>query len=96
MSDLSKEEVEHIAKLANLSLSEEEKDKFASQLTEILNYVEKISSVNTNNERPLFNVLGLKNIFRDDEVRPSLLQEEALKNSRDIYKGYFKVKAIFE
>lgn len=96
MNDLSKEEVEQIAKLANLSLNDEEKDKFASQLTEILNYVEKISSVSINNEQPLFNVLGERNVFREDEIRTSLTQEEALKNAKDVYKGYFKVKAIFD
>ncbi len=96
MSNLTKEEVEHISKLANLALKDNEKDKFAKQLTEILDFVEKISKVETESVSPLFNVIGKRNVFREDKIKPSLTQEEALKNAESVYQDYFKVKAIFD
>jgi len=96
MSNLSKEEVEHIAKLANLDLNDQEKDKFAKQLAKILDYIEKISSVNTEKAQPLFNAVKIKNISREDEVKPSLTKKDALANAHSIYQGYFKVKAVLE
>jgi len=93
---LTKEEIEHIAKLAYLDLPEEKKGLFKDQLTEILDFVEKLSSAKTENTLPLDSVVGIKNVFREDSVKPSLSQEEALKNSTSKHKGYFKVKAIFK
>ncbi|MCL5090996.1 MAG: Asp-tRNA(Asn)/Glu-tRNA(Gln) amidotransferase subunit GatC, partial [Patescibacteria group bacterium] len=82
------------AKLAKLNLTEEEIIRFTSQLTEVLNFVEKINRVETKDTPPLFNVAGKQNIMREDVVRPSLTQEEALANAKETYKGYFKVKAV--
>ena len=95
MNKLTKEEVLHIAKLANLTLSEEEVKVFGEQLSETLDYVEKLKELKTENVGPTFQTTGLKNVTRDDEIKPSLTQEEALKNAKSTYKGYFKTKAIF-
>lgn len=90
-------DVSHIAKLANLTLTEEEKKKFEKQLEETLNYIEKLKEVDTENVEPTSQVTGLENITRDDTTRPSLSQEEALKNAKDkIHNGFFKVKAVIE
>lgn len=96
MAELSKEEVLKIAKLANLELSEGDVEKFQEQLSKILNFVEKNSKVDVQEVRPLFNVTARENIFREDEVKPSLSQKEALANASASYNGYFKVKAVFE
>lgn len=95
-TNLSLTETEHIAKLANLSLSGEEKQLFKEQLTEILDFVEKIAEVDTKTTEPLPNVVERKNVFREDKVLPSLTQVEALANARSTYKGYFRIKAVFD
>ena len=86
--------VTHIAKLANLPLKSEEKEKFEKQLSETLSYVEKLNSIDTKNIEPTSQVTGLENITRDDETSPSLTQEEALSNTKSKNNGLFKVKAI--
>ena len=93
---LTIEETEKIADLAKLPLSEKEKKLFCGQLTEILDFVESISEVNTEEVSPLSNVLGLKNVFREDEVTSEgiLSQEEAVSGSDKVHNGYFKVGAI--
>ncbi|MBI2613691.1 MAG: Asp-tRNA(Asn)/Glu-tRNA(Gln) amidotransferase subunit GatC [Candidatus Levybacteria bacterium] len=88
--------VPHIAKLANLPLKPQEKDKFEKQLSEILSYVEKLSEVDTKDSETTSQVTGLENITREDEVSPSLTQEEALSNTKNKHNGLFKVKAILE
>lgn len=96
MTRLTKGEVEHISKLADLDLTENESEKYGRELTEILNFVGKLSSIDTTLVFPLSNVTGRKNVFREDKIQASLSQEEALSNASSIHKGYFKVKAIFE
>ncbi len=96
MTKLSKSEVEHISKLANLNLTDGESEKFGDQLTKILDFVGKLSNVDTANVSPLSNVTGGKNIFREDKILPSLSQKEALANSSSTHNGYFKVKAVLE
>lgn len=92
---LGKDEMKHLGKLANLDLSEVESEKFGSQLAEILGFVEKLSRLDTSRVSPLTNVMGRKNIFREDKIQKSLSQRQALANAPAKYKGYFKVKAIF-
>jgi aspartyl-tRNA(Asn)/glutamyl-tRNA(Gln) amidotransferase subunit C len=87
-------DINHVAKLANLTLSDEEKVKFEKQLSETAQYVKELEKVDTNNFDPISQVTGLENITRADETKPSLTQEEALKNSKSTYKGFFKVKGI--
>lgn len=92
--ELTEEEVRHVAKLAQLGLSEEETEKFRKQLSTILEFVSELQELDTKNTEPLSQTTGLKNVFREDEIRPSLTQEEALANAKERHKGYFKVKAI--
>ena len=87
-------DVAHIAKLANLPLNPEEKEKFEKQLSEILTYVEKLNEVDTTNVEPTSQVTGLENVTREDETRPSLSQEESLSNTKSKKNGLFKVPAI--
>lgn len=95
MTNLSREEVLHIAKLANLSLTDKEVEIFSRQLSETLDYIERLKDLNTDKVSPTFQTTGLKNVTREDKIKPSLSQEEALKNAKSTYKGFFKIKAIF-
>ncbi len=87
-------DVRHIAKLANLTLSEEEEKKFEIQLEETVEYIEGLSEVDTTGIEPTSQVTGLENVTREDKITPSLSQEDALKNAKSTHKGYFKVKGI--
>ena len=88
--------VTHVAKLANLSLTDEETKKFETQLEETLKYVEHLGEVDTKNIEPTSNVTGLENIVDEDVTRPSLSQKEALANAKIQERGFFKVKGIFD
>ena len=89
-------DVGHVARLANLTLSKREQDKFGRQLSEILSYVEKLNEVDTKNIEPTSQVTGLENVTREDEAKPSLSQEEVLSNSKSTHNGMFKVKSILD
>jgi len=92
---LTKEQVMHIAKLANLSLNSEEISKFEKQLSDILGYIEILDELDTTKVKPTLQVTGLENIFKDDEVEKSLTQDESLSGTKNKHNGYFKVKSIF-
>lgn len=92
---LTKEQVEHVAKLANLPLTEEEIEKYSKQLSAILNYVESLNKVDTNNIDPTFNTTGLENVMSEDKVSNSLTQEESLSNASKKDKGFFATKGVF-
>ena len=89
-------DIKHVAKLANLSLNDEELKKFDSQLSKILEYIETLEKVDTKAIKPTSQVTGLINVVGDDEGFPSLTQDEALKNTDSKHNGLFKVKAILE
>lgn len=89
-------DVGHIAKLANLPLTDEEKEKFEKQLGETLDYVDQLNEINTKGVEPTSQVTGLENVTREDEVTPSLPQEEVLKNAKSTHNGFIKVKAILD
>lgn len=93
---LSKDHIKHVAKLANLPLTEEEEEKLGEQLSQTLDYVNKLEEISTKDVEPTSQVTGLENVTREDEVLPSLSQEEALKNAKSTYQGYIKVKAILD
>lgn len=89
-------DVKHVAKLANLTLSSEEEKKFEKQLEETLEYISNLNEIDTSNIPTADNITSLENVTREDEVETSLSQEDALKNAKSTYKGYFKVKGILQ
>jgi aspartyl-tRNA(Asn)/glutamyl-tRNA(Gln) amidotransferase subunit C len=93
---LSRAEVEHIAELAKLELTEEEKIKFCEQLSAILEYAEMLQQLDTEAIPPTATVLPLQNVMRPDEVAPSFSQEDILANAPDTAEGCFRVRAILE
>ncbi len=89
-------DVEHVANLARLELSEQEKLKFTEQMNSILEFAEKLNELNTENVEPTTHVLDIKNIVRKDEVKESISREDALRNAPSQEDGHFKVPAIIE
>lgn len=88
--------VNHIAKLANLPITQTEEKKLETQLTETLKYVEILQEIDTANLHPTAHVTGLENITREDLPASSLSQEQALSNAKKKYNGFFIVNAILE
>jgi len=91
---LSNKEVEHIAWLAHIELSDKEKSLFTEQFNEILDYFKKIDEVDTEGVEPTYHVLDLKNVSRTDETTPSLPIEEALRNAPKKEKKFIKAPRI--
>jgi aspartyl-tRNA(Asn)/glutamyl-tRNA(Gln) amidotransferase subunit C len=93
---LSREEVEHIAELAKLGLTEEEKEQFSQQLSAILEYAQRLQELDTEAIPPTAQVITLQNVMRPDEVRPSFDREDILANAPAVEKDCFKVHAVLE
>ncbi|MFP4979423.1 Asp-tRNA(Asn)/Glu-tRNA(Gln) amidotransferase subunit GatC [Paenibacillus sp. CN-4] len=89
-------DVQHVAKLARLQLSPEEEAMFTEQMNAILKYAEKLNELDTEQVKPTTHVLQVSNVMRDDVVKPSVEQEEALLNAPDSEDGQFKVPAVLE
>jgi len=87
-------DVEHIAKLAKLEFTDAEKEKFTHQMNQILDYMEKLNTLDTSNVEPLSHVIELNNVFRADEVKPGVSTEEALKNAPEKNEQFFKVPKV--
>jgi len=90
-----------VARLARLALTEEEKDRYTTQLGQILGYVEKLSQLNTENIPPTSHVLPLSNVWREDKLEPSTSEslgspEDILSNAPDREGPLFKVKKVIE
>ncbi len=88
------DDVEKIAKLAKLSFTDEEKEKFTEQLRQIISYVEKLNELDVENIPATYHVLEVKNVFRKDEAKPSMSQEKVLENAPSAKKGYFSVPKV--
>lgn len=91
---LSRENVEKIALLARLELSAEELEKLTDQLGQIVEYVQQLEQLNTDDVEPVAHVLDLQNVFADDECRPSLPREQALANAPKRDDECFRVPAV--
>ncbi|MBI3762286.1 MAG: Asp-tRNA(Asn)/Glu-tRNA(Gln) amidotransferase subunit GatC [Chloroflexi bacterium] len=93
---LTLSEVEHIAELAKLSLSDEEKARFREQLSAILDYVAMLNRLDTSAIPPTATVLPLRTVLRPDEVTPSFPREKLLANAPDANAGMFQVPPVLE
>lgn len=93
---LNKEDVRYIASLARIYVSHEELDGFTENLENIISYVGQLNELDVTNIEPTSHVLHLKNVYRTDEVKPSLSQQEALKFSIESHQGSFKVPRVIE
>ncbi|MBH8598491.1 Asp-tRNA(Asn)/Glu-tRNA(Gln) amidotransferase subunit GatC [Thermoactinomyces sp. CICC 10523] len=93
---ISKEQVQKVAALARLKLTEQEADQYTVQLNNILQFAEKLNELETEQVEPTSHVLPMANVLREDEVMPSLPREKALANAPDQQDGMFRVPAVFE
>jgi len=95
---ISKQQVKHIATLANIPISEQEVQSLEKAFAETLKVVDKLQSVDVTNVKPTHQVTGLTNIFREDIVDKDrmLSQNDALANSRKTHNGYFVVPRIID
>lgn len=91
---ITKKEVEYVARLAKLEFNEGEKEEFTSQLNSILDYFKKLNELDTDKVEPTAYVISMPNLLNEDEVEPSLPQEEVLSHAKYVKKGYFKVPKI--
>jgi aspartyl-tRNA(Asn)/glutamyl-tRNA(Gln) amidotransferase subunit C len=89
-------EIDHIARLARLQLTEEEKKVFSQQMKKIIEYINKLNELDTSNVEPTSHVLPIKNVFRDDKVRPSMPKDKALQNAPSRTDDFYKVPKIIE
>jgi aspartyl-tRNA(Asn)/glutamyl-tRNA(Gln) amidotransferase subunit C len=94
--EITRQEVEKVAKLARLEVTSAEKEAFAKQLSQILTHVEKLRQYDTTGVEPTSTVFGQVNVFRDDVARPSLPVEKALANAPEREADGFCVPKIIE
>lgn len=91
---LTREEVQAVAELAKLPVSEAEAADYADQINKILDYMEKLNEVDTSDVPPTASVLPLKNVLREDTPGPTLPPEKVTKNAADAEANQFKVSAV--
>jgi aspartyl-tRNA(Asn)/glutamyl-tRNA(Gln) amidotransferase subunit C len=88
--------IEHLAQLARLSVSDNEKTLFANQIDSILSYVDKLNELDTGNVEPTSHVISLSNVVREDLPKDSLEREDALRNAPDRTDKFYRVPKIIE
>lgn len=91
---LSLADVEHVAALARLGLTETEKESLREQLSSILEHIAVLNRLDTSDIPPTAQVIALDNVMRDDRVWPSLSQEDVLRNAPGHRDGFFEVRAV--
>lgn len=93
---LTKDQVKHVAKLANLPITEQEEKLYSEQLSKILDYIDQLNSVDTSNVEPTFNVSGQSNVESEDKLGECLPAEDTLSNAPKKENGFFVTKGVFE
>lgn len=93
---ISREEVLHVARLARVSLTEEEISRYSEQLSNLLEHFENLQQVNTDDVQPTAQSITLRSVMRDDIVRPSLEPDDVLANAPRKEEDSFRVRAVLE
>lgn len=93
---ISRADVEHVARLARLWLSESELERMREQLSSILQYIDKLRALDTDSVEPTAHAVPLVNVMRDDEVEPCFPRDEMLANAPDRAGEFFRVPRIIE
>jgi len=96
MAKITREQVEQVARLGRLAVSEAERETMTAQLDAILGYMDTLNALDTSRIEPTTTVIPMTSVMRDDAVQPSLSQEEALANAPDRDDVYFRVPRIIE
>ena len=95
-SNITPEDVRHVARLARLELSEAELERMRAEMDAILAYMDKLRSLDTTGVEPTSHAVPLRNVMRDDEPRPSLPRDDMLANAPDRAGDFFRVPRIIE
>lgn len=95
-SKISLDQLRHIAHLARLEIKPEKENELADQLSETASYIDVLGQLDTKNVEPTYQTNHLKNVTREDIIRESLSQEDALREAKDTYNGYFKTQATIK
>jgi aspartyl/glutamyl-tRNA(Asn/Gln) amidotransferase, C subunit len=93
---VTRETIEHVASLARLNLTEDEKESLTSKMGDIISWVDKLNELDTSGVKPMEHVIPLKNVFREDAVKKSYDREKVLANAPVKENGCFKVPKIVE
>lgn len=93
---ITRQDIEHVATLARLVLSDEEKQLFTSQMGAILSYVETLNELSTDGIQPTAHAVPMANAFRPDQVSASIGHDRALANAPDKNETYFRVPPVIE
>lgn len=93
---ISREDVEHVARLARLALTPDELERMRAQLNAILGHIDALKAVNTDGVEPTSHAVPVVNVFREDEPQPSYPAEEMLRNAPDRAGQLFRVPRIIE
>jgi len=93
---ISPQEVEHVAELARLAITSQEKTRYAKELSRILKYMERLNKVDTKKVKPTSQVTGLANVMAEDEVATFKNKKGLLKNVPEMEEGQVKVKGVFK
>ena len=96
MSTVSKKQVEHVSKLANIPLKDGEANKFAEMFSDTLNYVDILKELDTKSTSETYQVTGLSNVYQEgNENEVTLSQSDAIRNAKDKEKGLIVTKGVF-
>ncbi len=93
---ISSREVEYVANLARLEITEKEKDKFTVQLNDILLYIDKLNELDTTGVEPMSHAISVTNAFRDDKVMDSIGTQQTLANAPDARGDFFRVPKVID
>ena len=96
MAEISRQEVLHVAHLAQLHLTDDEVDRMRAQLSNILAAIETLRDVDTSHVGPTASVIGLENVMREDEPRPGLTRDAALANAPLRDDPFLRVPTVLE
>lgn len=97
MDKITNEDVKKLAKLARLGLKDQEIEALAPQMTEVLNFAKQLDEIDVSGVEPTSQVMGLRNILREDKIEGSLItREELLSNAPQSEDGFIKVKSVLE
>jgi len=91
---LTVKDVEHVAKLSRLSFNDDEKEDFIEKLNSVVDYIEQLGEVDVEGVKPTYNVLDIKNVFREDKVEKSFDRKDIIANAPSAEGGCFKVPKV--
>ncbi|MFB6249686.1 MAG: Asp-tRNA(Asn)/Glu-tRNA(Gln) amidotransferase subunit GatC [Salinibacter sp.] len=93
---LSREDVRHVAELARLDFSDDEEARMAEEMSQILEYVEKLDELDTSGVPPMSHVLDVTNVYREDDIESRIDREQALEPAPASEQGYFLVPRVVD